>query len=191
MVLQRSNQLPKLPKGIVRPEIVAGVNALGRGQDRESLIQFITTISQTMGPETLAKFINPDEYIKRLAAAQGIDYLNLVKSVTDVQQETQEQQQMMMQQELTKQAGQFASSPMMDPSKNPNAQEMYDGIAGQANRRGAAAGSLVNRRLLAPLRKLCNHLLRNQCLRWRHRSLISMLLNPRLVPPSLVVHPTM
>ena len=133
MVLQRSNQLPKLPKGIVRPEIVAGVNALGRGQDRESLIQFITTISQTMGPETLAKFINPDEYIKRLAAAQGIDYLNLVKSVTDVQQETQEQQQMMMQQELTKQAGQFASSPMMDPSKNPNAQEMYDGIAGQAN----------------------------------------------------------
>ena len=61
---------------------MAGVNALGRGQDRESLIQFITTISQTMGPETLAKFINPDEYIKRLAAAQGIDYLNLVKSVS-------------------------------------------------------------------------------------------------------------
>ena len=133
MVLQRSNQLPKLPKGIVRPEIVAGVNALGRGQDRESLIQFITTISQTMGPETLAKFINPDEYIKRLAAAQGIDYLNLVKSVSDVQQEQAQNQQMMMQQELTKQAGQFASSPMMDPSKNPNAQEMYDGIAGQAN----------------------------------------------------------
>ena len=119
MILQRSNQLPKLPKGIVRPEIVAGVNALGRGQDRESLIQFITTIAQTMGPETLAKFINPDEYIKRLAAAQGIDYLNLVKSVSDVQQETQQQQEMMMQQELTKQAGQFASSPMMDPTKNP------------------------------------------------------------------------
>ena len=133
MVLQRSNQLPKLPKGIVRPEIVAGVNALGRGQDRESLIQFITTISQTMGPETLAQFINPDEYIKRLAAAQGIDYLNLVKSVSDVQQEQQQNQQMMMQQELTKQAGQFASSPMMDPSKNPNAQEMYDGLAGQTN----------------------------------------------------------
>lgn len=133
MVLQRSNQLPKLPKGIVRPEIVAGVNALGRGQDRESLIQFITTISQTMGPEILAKFINPDEYIKRLAAAQGIDYLNLVKSVMDVQQEQAQNQQTMLQQELTKQAGQFASSPMMDPSKNPNAQELYDGITGQAN----------------------------------------------------------
>ena len=130
MVLQRSNQLPKLPKGIVRPEIVAGVNALGRGQDRESLIQFITTISQTMGPETLAKFINPDEYIKRLAAAQGIDYLNLVKSVSDVQQETVQNQQVLAQNELIKQAGQFASSPMMDPTKNPNAQEMMNGITG-------------------------------------------------------------
>ena len=128
MVLQRSDQLPKLPKGLVRPAIVAGVNALGRGQDRESLIQFITTISQTMGPETLAKFINPDEYIKRLAASQGIDYLNLVKSVTDVQEEMQQQQQMMAQQEMTKQAGQFANSPMMDPTKNPKAQEMIDGI---------------------------------------------------------------
>ena len=109
---------------------MAGVNALGRGQDRESLIQFITTISQTMGPETLAKYINPDEYIKRLAAAQGIDYLNLVKSVSDVQQEQQQNQEMMMQQELTKQAGQFASSPMMDPTKNP---ELMNGSTGQAN----------------------------------------------------------
>ena len=98
---------------------MAGVNALGRGQDRESLIQFITTISQTMGPETLAKFINPDEYIKRLAAAQGIDYLNLVKSVSDVENEMAAQQQLAAQQSLVDQAGQFANSPMMDPSKNP------------------------------------------------------------------------
>ena len=130
MILQRSGQLPKLPKGIVTPQIVAGVNALGRGQDRESLIQFITTIAQTMGPETLAKHINPDEYIKRLAASQGIDYLNLVKSVSDVQQEQAQNMQMQQNIELTKQAGQFASSPMMDPTKNPNAQEMMNGITG-------------------------------------------------------------
>ena len=30
-VLQRNNQVPKLPKELVRPQIVAGVNALGRG----------------------------------------------------------------------------------------------------------------------------------------------------------------
>ena len=130
MVLQRSGQLPKLPKGIVNPTIVAGVNALGRGQDRESLIQFITTIAQTMGPESISKFINPDEYIKRLATAQGIDVLNLVKSMSEIQGEMQQQQQMMAQQEMVKQAGQFASSPMMDPTKNPQAQEMMNGITG-------------------------------------------------------------
>jgi len=130
MVLQRSGQLPKLPKGIVRPQIVAGVNALGRGQNRESLIQFITTIAQTMGPESIAKFINPDEFIKRLATAQGIDVLNLVKSLQEVQGQVQQQQQQMAQQELIKQAGQFASAPMADPTKNPQAMEMMNGLTG-------------------------------------------------------------
>ena len=105
---------------------MAGVNALGRGQDRESLIQFITTIAQTMGPESIAKFINPDEFIKRLATAQGIDVLNLVKSISEVQGEMQQQQQMAAQQELVKQAGQFASSPMAG-HKNPEAMEMMNG----------------------------------------------------------------
>jgi hypothetical protein len=86
-----------------------------------------------LGPQILAKYINPDEYIKRLAAAQGIDYLNLVKSVSDIQQESAQQMQMAQQQELTKQMGQFASSPLMDPSKNPQAQEFIDGITGQTN----------------------------------------------------------
>ena len=121
MVLQRSNQLPKIPKDLVRPEIVAGVNALGRGQDQQSLIQFITTIAQTMGPESIQRYIDPTEYIKRLAAAQGIDYLNLVKTPQQLQQEMQEQQQMQAQQSLVDQAGQLASAPALDPSKQqPN-----------------------------------------------------------------------
>ena len=127
MVLQRNGVLPKLPKGIVSPQIVAGVNALGRGSDRESLIQFITTIAQTMGPEAITQFINSDEYIKRLATAQGIETLNLVKSMETVQQEQQDQMQQQQAMELTKQAGQFASSPMADPSKNPQLSEMMNG----------------------------------------------------------------
>ena len=127
LVLQRSGQLPKIPKNLVRPQIVAGVNALGRGQDRESLTQFVTTIAQTMGPEALAKFIDQTEYIKRLAAAQGIDYLNLVKTPDQIQGEMMQQQQMAQQQALVDQAGQLASSPMADPTKNPNLQEMMNG----------------------------------------------------------------
>jgi hypothetical protein len=41
LVLQRSGELPRIPKDLVNPTIVAGINALGRGQDRESLTAFI------------------------------------------------------------------------------------------------------------------------------------------------------
>ncbi len=119
LVLQRSNEIPKLPKDIVRPTIVAGVNALGRGQDRESLTQFIGTIAQTLGPEALMQYINPAEAIKRLAAAQGIDVLNLVKTEQQMAEEMQAAQQAQTQQSLVDQAGQLAGTPLMDPQKNP------------------------------------------------------------------------
>ena len=119
LVLQRSNQIPKLPKDLVRPKIVAGINSLGRGQDREALTTFIGTIAQTLGPEALMKYVDPTEAIKRLAAAQGIDVLNLIKSPETMEAEMQKQQEMASQQQLVKQAGQLASSPLMDPSKNP------------------------------------------------------------------------
>jgi hypothetical protein len=123
LVLTRSGKVPSIPKEFVQPTIVAGVNALGRGQDQESLIRFITTVSQTMGPESIAKYIDPTEYLKRLAAAQGIETMNLIKSAETMQQDLQQQMQISNQQELVKQAGQFASSPMMDPSKQqPNDQ---------------------------------------------------------------------
>ena len=122
LVLQRTNELPKLPKDIIRPAIVAGVNALGRGQDREALTMFVQTIAGTLGPESLMKFINPLEAIKRLAAAQGIDVLNLVKTPEELQANKQEQMQNMQNQTLLQQAGQFANSPLADPSKQPEPQ---------------------------------------------------------------------
>ena len=114
LVLQRSNELPKLPKDIVRPKIVAGVNALGRGQDRESLNMFITTIAQTLGPEALMRYLNPEEAIKRLAAAQGIDVLNLIKTQEQMAEEKEEQMSNQQNQTLLEQAGQFANSKMAD-----------------------------------------------------------------------------
>ena len=136
-ILQRTNTIPKIPKDLVRPEIVAGVNALGRGQDQQSLVSFIQTIAQTMGPEGMAKFLDPSEYIKRLAAAQGIDTLNLVKSPETMEAEKQAQMQQMQQQMLLQQAGQLASAPMADPSKNPamgrTLNDGYDQLTGNAN----------------------------------------------------------
>ena len=123
LVLQRNKEIPNIPKDLVRPQIVAGVNALGRGQDRESLTAFIGTIAQTLGPEALMQYINPTEAIKRLAAAQGIDVLNLVKTEQQMQEEMQAAQQQQIQQSMVDQAGQLAGTPLMDPSKNPQLTE--------------------------------------------------------------------
>ena len=119
LVLQRSNELPKLPKDIIRPQIVAGVNALGRGQDREALTMFMQTVAGTVGPEALMKFINPIEAIKRLAAAQGIDVLNLVKTPDEIESDKEQMIQEKTNMSLVDQAGQFANSPAADPSKQP------------------------------------------------------------------------
>jgi len=130
-ILQRNKELPKIPKDVVRPQIIAGVNALGRGQDQQSLVSFAQTLAQTLGPEIMAKFLDPSEYVKRLAAASGIDALNLIKSKETMDQEKQAQMQSMQQQELLKQAGQLAGTPMMDPSKNPGMNQMLTDGADQ------------------------------------------------------------
>ena len=118
-VFQKTGEIPRIPKGLVKPTIVAGINALGRGQDVQSLGQFLQTIAQTMGPEAIAKYINPDEVIKRLAAAQGIDVLNLVKSMQELQAEQQQAQQAQQQQSMMEQVPNMAKAPIFDPSKNP------------------------------------------------------------------------
>ena len=123
LILQRSNQIPRLPKDVVRPKIVAGINSLGRGQDNESLTRFISTVAQTLGPEALVKFIDPSEAIKRLAAAQGIDVLNLVRTPEQLEQLKQVQQADAAQQSLVDQTGQIAGTPLMDPEKNPDLAE--------------------------------------------------------------------
>ena len=135
--LQRSGVLPKLPKGVVFPTVIAGIEGIGRGQDRESLMQFMQTIAQALGPEALVKYVNPEEAIKRLAAAQGIDPVELIKTAEQRQQEMQQAQQQQMQASMINQAGQLAKAPMLDPSKNPDAleavQNTVDGIQEQAS----------------------------------------------------------
>jgi hypothetical protein len=87
------------------------------------LTRFIQTVAQTLGPEALVKFIDPSEAIKRLAAAQGIDVLNLVRTGDQLNQMKQEQVSERANQSLIDQAGQLAGTPLMDPQKNPQIAE--------------------------------------------------------------------
>ncbi len=122
-VFQKTGEIPRIPKGMVKPIIVAGINQLGRGQDVQALGQFLQTIAQTMGPEAIATYINPEEVVKRLAAAQGIDVLNLVKTMQEVQEADQQAQQQQAEMEAIKATPGIMKAPMLDPSKNPQIAE--------------------------------------------------------------------
>ena len=118
-IFQKTGEIPRIPKGMVKPIIVAGINSLGRGQDVQALGGFLQTIATTMGPDAITTYINPDEVIKRLAAAQGIDVLNLVKTVEERQQEQQQAAAQQAELEAIKGTPALMKAPMLDPAKNP------------------------------------------------------------------------
>jgi hypothetical protein len=72
----------------------------------------------------MQKEINTNEAVKRYAASMGIDVLNLIKTMGEQKQQQQTQMAQAKEMELVKQTGQLASTPLMDPSKNPDALTM-------------------------------------------------------------------
>jgi hypothetical protein len=95
-VLTRANKLPKLPEDVVKPTIVTGMEALGRGHDLRKLDLFIQGMTQALGPEVLAQYVNLQDYIKRRATALGIDTEGLIKSEEQIAQEMQQAQMQQM-----------------------------------------------------------------------------------------------
>ena len=120
--MQREKRIPKLPDDGLKPLIVTGVEALGRGEDLNKLGMFLQQLSP-LGPEVL-KEINIDDYIIRLAGSLGIDTEGLVKSPEEKQLEAQEleaQQAQMMNQQLM---GKMAEKATPEMVKGMNQQAM-------------------------------------------------------------------
>lgn len=94
--MQKARRLPALPKGVVRPVIVAGFASLGRGQDLSKLTQFVQLVSQL---SNLPPELNKDDIIKRIGTALGIDLKGIVKTAEQLEAEQQRamQQQMALQ----------------------------------------------------------------------------------------------
>jgi hypothetical protein len=87
--MEGSHKVPPLPKGFVKPTITTGMAAIGRGIDLRNLRAFTADIVQTLGPEIAFRYLQPTEYIKRAAAAYGIDTGGLVKPDDQIAQEEQ------------------------------------------------------------------------------------------------------
>jgi hypothetical protein len=111
--MTQEKRLPKLPKGIVKPAITTGVEALGRGNDLNRLDMFLAGANQVVGPQAVQQVLSIPEYFKRRATALGIETENLVKSEEQLAQEQQQQQMMMMASQLGKPAIETASAQYM------------------------------------------------------------------------------
>jgi hypothetical protein len=114
--MSKSKRLPKIPKDIVKPTIVTGVEALGRGNDLNRLDMFLARANQVVGPQAVTQYLNVSDYFKRRATALGIETEGLIKTEEEIQQAMQQQQMMEMAQKL--------GAPAVAPAINA-AQEQY------------------------------------------------------------------
>lgn len=89
--MESKGELPELPEDIVEPQVVTGIEALGRGHDLEKLHQWLQSIAP-LGEEIIAQYVNHSTFMKRAATALGIDTEGLLKSEEDVQRMNQQQQ---------------------------------------------------------------------------------------------------
>ena len=97
--MSKKDKLPKIPKDKVKPAIITGIEALGRGNDLNRLDIYLSGISQILGPEVLGQYVNIREYMSRRASALGIDESSLVRTEEEVMQQQQQQQMMQMAQQ--------------------------------------------------------------------------------------------
>lgn len=120
--MQRAKELPTLPKGIVQPVIVTGIEALGRGNDLNKLDTFMSAVMQI--PDAVSR-VNWGDYMTRRATALGIDTEGLIKSDEEVQQAQQQAQMMAMAQQGLAPAigamGQMAKQGIANNGQNPQA----------------------------------------------------------------------
>ena len=122
--MQKEKKLPKFPDESLKPMIVTGVEALGRGQDLNELAGFLQHLAP-LGPEVAMRELNVNEYIGRLAASLGIDTEGLLKTEEEKQQEQQamlkQQEQMeerqMMGKVVSDVAPEIAKSAMQNPEQ--------------------------------------------------------------------------
>jgi hypothetical protein len=99
--LTRDGLFPRLPEGSVDPEIVTGLEALGRSSDAVRLQGALAVLAANLGPAAVAQYINPTEVISRVLTSYGVETKGLVRSEAEVQQ----MQQQAMQAELVGKLG--------------------------------------------------------------------------------------
>ena len=84
-LMQQDGELDALPPEFVDVQITTGLDAIGRGNDKARLTNFMQVCAATIGPEQLLQYINASELIRRFAASDGIKTAALVKEPEELE----------------------------------------------------------------------------------------------------------
>lgn len=120
--MERQKRLPTLPDGVVKPVVVTGIEALGRGNDLTKLTQFaqLAQMAANLPPE-----IDKADFLTRAGTALGIDMKGLVLPPDVVAQQNQNSMLAAMVQKLGPQAisamGGLAKQGMQNAAQDPAA----------------------------------------------------------------------
>lgn len=98
--MQRSGDMPALPDKAIIPQIVTGLEGLGRTTDAQKLDIFVGGLQQAFGPEAVAEYIRVGDYATRKAAALQIDTGAMVRTEEEVQQARAQKAQMALMEKL-------------------------------------------------------------------------------------------
>jgi hypothetical protein len=92
--MQRQGRFPKVPKNSIRPKIITGVEALGRGQSLVRLRGFFQDVTQ-LGPilQTMPGKFSLDQIITMIANGHGVDVSAALVSDAELQLRAQQQQE--------------------------------------------------------------------------------------------------
>jgi hypothetical protein len=77
--MRRTKRLPTLPKE-VKPSIITGMEALGRGSELAKLDALLAATAQTFGQEAVSAAVKVNAFMVRGATSLGIDVSGLVRS---------------------------------------------------------------------------------------------------------------
>lgn len=85
--LQQSEDIPDLPEDSVKPEIVTGVEALGRASEAQKIERFMAGLVEMFGPDVVAQRTDFTRFARRRATALGIDLAEIFKTDEEIKQE--------------------------------------------------------------------------------------------------------
>lgn len=89
--LEQQRKIPYLDRDLVSPLIITGIEAIGRGNDRDKLLELVQGLRNGLGEKGLER-LNVGEFTKRYCAALGIDSDGLIITDDEMTQAQEEQQ---------------------------------------------------------------------------------------------------